>query len=169
MTKTSKTSKALEVAQPTETKASVKVLTGMVSITAIANGPKSCKTVKATKPKTKGVTPSFYFTVQHKIQSVVDVKFQHFVGNNGFDCNVFGEQQEIKDAHDNVKAGKPVTAFLYADAEGNILLRLRPTKLGRRDFASMVTDDVEKLDAVSVDARKYKTSIITDKDLDDKL
>jgi len=159
---------ALKVAQPTETNLSVKVLTGMVSITGIADGPKSCKKVKATKPKTKGIEPSFYFTVEHKIQSVLDPKFQHFVGTNGFDCNVFGEQQEIKDAHASIKAGKPVTAFLYSDAKGSILLRLRPTKLGRRDFASMVTSDVVQLEAVSVDARKYKTSIIKDEDLDDE-
>jgi len=159
---------ALKVAQPTETNLSVKVLTGMVSITAIADGPKSCKKVKATKPKTKGIAPSFYFTVQHKIQSVVDVKFQQFVGTNGFNCNVFGEEQEIKDAYASIKANKPVTAFLYSDAKGDILLRLRPTKLTKRDFASMVTSDVAQLDAVSANGRKFTTGIIRDEDLDDE-
>ena len=160
-------SETLKVAQPTETNLSVKVLTGMVSITGIADSAKSCKKVKATKPKTKGIAPSFYFTVQYKIQSVVDVTHQKFVGNAGFNCNMFGEEQEVKDAYANIKAGKPVTAFLYSDAKGDILLRLRPSKLTKRDFASMVTSDVAQLDVVSANGRKYTSNIISDEDLDD--
>ena len=166
ITKYFKVQKATETAKSVETTKAVKTLTAMATLTGIGDGAKSRKKITATKPKDKKMQPSFYFTAKFSVLSVIDPKHAHLIGRESFASNLFGEQDEIKEAFDAIKAGKAVTAYIYSDVNGDVLLRLRPTKLTKRDFASMSTDDVATLDNVSAKSRKY-INVIDDADLDD--
>jgi hypothetical protein len=161
-------SKLTQTQNSVETTKAVKTLTAMATLKAIGDGAKSRKKITATKPKDKKMQPSFYFTAKFDILSVIDPKNSHLIGRESFASNLFGEEAEIKDAFESIKAGKAVTAYVYSDINGDVLLRLRPTKLTKRDFASMSTDDVATLDNVSAKSRKY-INVIDDADLDDKI
>ena len=168
ITKYFKVEKTTQTAKSVETTKAVKTLTAMATLTAIGDGAKSRKKITATKPKSKETPVSYYFTAKFSVLSVIDPKHAHLIGRESFASNLFGEQAEIKEAFDAVKAGKAVTAYIYSDINGDVLLRLRPTKLTKRDFASMSTDDVATLDNVSAKSRKY-INVIDDADLDDDM
>lgn len=148
-----------------------KTLTAMVSLTAIANGAKSAKKVKVTKRKAgvskEDFVPQSYFTSHFTVTSVIDPKDSALNGRESFPANIFGDAKEIADAYAAVKAGNKVVAYMYSDINGDVLLRLRPTKLTKREIASMKTDNVEHLDGVSTNARKF-VNLVDDSELDDE-
>lgn len=156
---------------PTMVAKATKTLTAMVSLTAIANGAKSAKKVKVTKKKAgtakEDFVPQSYFTSNFRVKSVIDTKHERLNGRDSFAANLFGDAKEIADAYTAIKAGNEVTAYMYSDANGDVLLRLRPTKLTKREIASMLTDDVAHLDNVSNNARKF-VNLVDDSELDDE-
>lgn len=155
------------VAPDATTKKLTKSLTAMVTITGFSDGAKARRKITAAKQtaeqKKAKLAPNFYFTAAYNIKSVVDTQYEAVVGAPGISCNIFGSEAEIKEIH--AKVGKePITAYLYADKKGDLLLMLRPRKITKAQFAEMAGATKEEQAEVSANASRF-VNIVDDSEL----